>query len=205
MLNSSTLARRLPRPLRLAARNVRDAALRLGVGPKLEAENRRILEDLVFPWFNREPSCRRLLFVGCHWYTWHYKTIFAGKEFWTLDILPEQARYGANRHVVDSVEHVERHFLPGALDAVMMIGVIGWGLNEPAAIETSLSACSAVLRPGGLLLLGCDEIPERMPVDLAHSAALRELSPFVFPPLKAATHRCVGDLNHTLTFYQKPR
>lgn len=201
-----SLASRLPRPLRLAARNVRDLALILGVGPTLDADNRRVLESLVFPYLTRQPDLRRILFVGCHWYTWHYKRIFAAKEFWTIDILPEQRRYGAARHVVDSVEHVERHFAAGSLDLVMMIGVIGWGLDEPTAIERSLSALSQVLRRGGILLLGCDEIPERMPVDLAASPALQAMRPLPFPPLGAARYRCRGDdLKHTLTFYQKPQ
>lgn len=200
-----SLASRLPRPLRLAARNIRDLALLLGVGPRLAANNRLVLEGQVFPYLNQRTDWRRVLFVGCHWYTWHYKRIFAEKEFWTIDILPEQRRYGAARHIVDSIENVQRHFAPDSLDVVMLMGVIGWGLDEPAAIERTLAGCRRVLRSEGLLLLGCDEIPERMPVDLSQSATLRQMLPYAFPPLDAVRYRCQGeDLRHTLTFYRKP-
>jgi hypothetical protein len=156
----------LPRIIKACGREIRDLSLRLGIGPKLVADNRRVLEGQVFPYCNAQPDLQRILFVGCHWYTWHYQQIFAKKEFWTLEIAPERARYGSKRHAIDSVENVEKHFDPGSLDVIMMIGVIGWGLDEPLAIESSLAACFRVLRAKGLLILGCDEVPEHQPVNL---------------------------------------
>lgn len=188
---------------RLLGRNARDLALLLKIGPRLKDDNRRLLETIVFPALRSDPAIHRLLFVGCHWYTWHYKDVFRDEEFWTIDVAPQQARYGSSRHIIDSVEHVERHFACLSLDVVMLIGVIGWGLDDPAVIEGSLAACHAVLREGGLLMLGCDEVPDHTPTDLARSPTLHRMQPFAFPGLGAARYRCGGELQHTCLFFTK--
>jgi len=199
-----SLATTLRQPVRIIGKNLRDLAILLGIGPTLDCHNRRVLEESVFPYIVQQQQWNQLLFVGCHWYTWHYKRFFASKEYWTLEIDPGRARYGASRHIIDSVTNVEKHFAANSLDLIMIIGVIGWGLDCPQGIEVALEACRTVLRPGGLLVLGCDEVPEHLPIDLTHSSCLSKMTPFVFPPLAASRFRCEGDLKHTLTFFTKP-
>jgi len=99
----------------------------------------------------------RILFVGCQAYTARYDRWFASEqtEYWTIDVDPETARFGSpNRHVVDGVQNLGGHFAPAFFDAIVLNGVIGFGLDEPTAIAQGLRACHAVLRPGGVLLLG---------------------------------------------------
>ncbi len=189
--------------IRELARSVRDLALQLGLGPKLNEDNRRVLEKSIFPVLSADPSVNRILFVGCHWYTWHYPKLVPGKEFCTLEIDPRRARYGASHHIIDSVENVEQHFQASSIDVIMILGVIGWGLDDPVAIESSLAACQNLLRGGGMLILGCDEVPEHTPVDLQQSATLQSSTPFVFPGLQTSRYRCEGDLKHTFLFFTK--
>ena len=193
----------LKAPVRSVGKNIRDLSLILGIGPKMNCDNRHVLEKSVFPFFIEQSEFKRVLFVGCHWYTWHYKTIFASKEFWTIEINPKRARYGSSRHIVDSIENIQQYFEPSSLDLVMMLGVIGWGLDDPQAIEQSLAAVHAVLRKEGVLMLGSDEVPEHTPVNLAESTTLRSMAQYHFPPLNTSSYRCAGDLNHTFTFFRK--
>jgi hypothetical protein len=189
--------------IRQTAKNTRDLALILGIGPRMNEDNRRVLEQTIFPRILADPSYQRILFVGCHWYTWHYKKIFATSEFWTLEIDPARARYGSSRHITDSVENVKRHFDDSTFDVVMILGVIGWGLNDPQAIENSLGAMRSLLRKDGLLIVGIDEVPEHTPVDLSRSLTLNQMHAYRFPGLDTARYRCEGELKHTFTFYRR--
>lgn len=188
-----------------AGKNVRDAMLLAGVGPTLKEDNRRVLETLIFPHLRDDSSFQRILFVGCHWYTWHYGKFFLNKQFSTIEINPERARYGAQYHIIDSIENVGSHFEGGSLDVIMMLGVIGWGLDDPRLVENSLAACHHCLRDGGLLMLGNDEVPEHTPVDLTQSETLKAMSNFMFPPLMTSRYRCEGSLNHTFSFFKKTK
>lgn len=193
----------LTRIAKSAGKNVRDAMLIAGVGPTMKEDNRRVLETVIFPHLRDDSSIQSILFVGCHWYTWHYRKLLLNKQFSTIEINPERARYGAKHHIIDSIENVGSHFDGGSLDVIMMLGVIGWGLDDPRLVENSLAACHDCLRNGGLLVLGNDEVPEHTPVDLVQSPTLKSMSTFAFPPFKSSRYRCEGSLNHTFSFYRK--
>ena len=51
----------------------------------------------------RSPGRMKCLFLGMHYYTWHYPRLLK-MEFHSLDMDPEQAIYGPpGRHVIGSV------------------------------------------------------------------------------------------------------
>lgn len=129
-------------------------------------KDREALDQRLLPPFVADPGCRRILFVGCDWYTRHYEAMFAGRDFRTIERDPARARYGAKRHVVADLQDLGDHLAPGSLDLIICNGVIGWGLNDPAAIETAMAACVASLAPGGSLIIGWNDIPEKTPVSL---------------------------------------
>jgi hypothetical protein len=115
------------------------------------------------------------------------------------------ARFGGTPHIVGRVEDVEAHLGPGSVDAVVMNGVIGFGLDEPAAVERALDACHAVLRPGGELVLGVNELLDNG-VDLSTVAALGRFDPFVFAPLGSDRHTVATpfrEKTHTFRFFKR--
>jgi len=120
--------------------------------------DRRILEhDILLP-LARDPDVRRLLFVGVQWYTAHYPGFFAGKTFATIDPDPAVARWGGTPHSVGRIQELEEHLPRLVFDAIVITGVIGYGLNDLAAVNGALRACARALRPGGWLVLGVDEL-----------------------------------------------
>jgi len=199
---------RMPRPpllKRLVFRVIRDIKRLFGVSSYLRNEDRRVLEQIIFPHFLEDVSCRDILFVGCQWYTEGYSERFErnGKDYWTIEIQPTRQRYGAKQHVVDGLQNLRRHFEPATFDLILSNGVFGWGLNKKDDVEQAFRACHDCLREGGVLLIGWDDIEERCPFRLEQCRSLRTLKPFQFPPLGVS--ECVTDTpyRHTYTFYVK--
>jgi hypothetical protein len=92
----------------------------------LKAPNRDILETVILPEFASWPDVRRLLFVGCAEYTRDYENYFAGHDYYTIDVDPAAAAYGAStpcHHFVDSVAHVGRYLQPPFFDVILLNGV----------------------------------------------------------------------------------
>ncbi|MEM9417677.1 MAG: methyltransferase domain-containing protein [Planctomycetota bacterium] len=183
-------------------RNIRDLMLICGVGPKLDEQDRRVLEQTIFPYLVGREDLKRVLFVGCHWYTWHYEKIFARKDYWTLEIDPGRKRYGAKQHIVDSVEHVDKHFEENSLDAVLMLGVMGWGLDDPEVANRSVENIHRCLRPEGVFINSWDDVPEHRPFPIDELEAFSRFSPWAFPPFESPRYFCEQqDLRHTFDFY----
>src|SRR5215831_3432238 len=66
----------------------------------LYCEDRRVLEQIIFPYFLNDQSFRSVLFVGCDWYTRGYNKIFeAQKKYITIDADPDKRKYGAKQHI----------------------------------------------------------------------------------------------------------
>ena len=134
---------------------------------RIRTADRAMLEDVLLPALAADPAVRRLLFVGCETYTRTYAALFgpAPGRFRTIDIDPAQAAHGTPDHIVAPIQAVASHVPPASLDAVVLNGVYGWGVDERPALAEALAAVATVLRPGGLLLLGWNDVAVLGPFD----------------------------------------
>lgn len=175
----------------------------LGFNFYQHTHDRSILEFIILPAIARSPDYRRVLFIGCDWYTRGYEQIFIEREYWTLEIDPSKRKYGASQHIVDSATNLAQHFEPDSLDFIVCNGVIGWGLDDREEIERMLDACWTALREKGVLLLGWNDVPEHAPVALSELEALSMFQPYVFPELEREEVLTDTELRHTYNFYMK--
>jgi SAM-dependent methyltransferase len=180
---------------------VRTARASFGLTTSLDTQDRRLLEREILPWFGERAEYGRVLFVGCDWYTRHYDSFFAGREYWTIEKDPARRRYGGERHVTDSVVNLAAHFAEASFELILMNGVLGWGLDDPAEAEAGLEACASRLAPGGVLLLGWNDVPEKRILEPERSAALSSLRLWEFPPFGSSRRVAPGRIRHTYEFY----
>ena len=177
----------------------------LGIDLYKHTEDRRVLEKQIFPYFVSLPQCTKILFVGCAWYTKGYSTIFNTKDYQTLENVPTEGKYGAKKHVTDSLENITDHFDEGQLDLIICNGVFGWGLNEKPRIEKAFKGCFKCLREGGIFILGWNDIPDRRPFPVEECHSLKLFQPFVFPPLSTAQYATLTSNKHTYSFLSREK
>jgi hypothetical protein len=177
--------------------------MKLGFDFYMRTEDRRIMETIILPYFAKRTDLRRVLFVGCAWYTRGYDRVFRGKDYWTIEVDATRAKYGSKKHVVDSVANLRRHFGRGEFDLIICNGVFGFGLNERADVERTFRACFECLREGGVLVHGWNDIPERVPFPLSECESLALFDRYVFPPLATAEYLTAIFNRHTYSFYVK--
>jgi hypothetical protein len=84
-----------------------------------------------------------------------------------------------------------------------MNGVIGFGLDKPDDIEKALDACFDTLDGGGILMLGWNDHPTRMPLDIGAIQALKRFRQYSFDPLQTCHIRTAGRYRHTFSSYCK--
>jgi hypothetical protein len=133
--------------------------------------DRRYLTHQILPALRaaRLPS---IVFVGCRRYTRGYGRLFrdSASDFWTLDRDPRAAHWGEpGRHIVGDVMALDR-LLATQVDAVLLNGVFGWGVDTPAAMVATLEASARATRPGGVLLLGWNQGRHADPLSLPQLA-----------------------------------
>ena len=175
----------------------------LGIDIYKRTDDRRVLEQIILPYFAKRKECVTVLFVGCDWYTRGYRRIFDGKNFWTLEIDPKKKCYGAKLHIVDSVTNVTSHFRENELDLIVCNGVVGFGLNEIDEFDKAIHGCFVCLRQGGSFVLGWNDTPWLRPFPLDASTSLRKFSRSVFPPLAAFRVLTANPNRHTYDFYAR--
>lgn len=177
---------------------------RLGLPTPLDTVDRRILEESIFPYYCNDITFKKILFVGCAVFTSHYqREYFAGKEFWTIEPHPDQARFGSTNHVVAPLENASNHFAPGYFDVIFCNGVYGWGLDTLAQGEAAFAACHASLRDGGHLVFGWNDLPQRTPFGLDEIQSRKSFNRFYFPPLEGCQYFTETRQRHVFDFYQK--
>ena len=175
--------------------------LGVGVPLRLRSPERGVFEGEILYYFSTNAEFRRVLFVGCDWYTKRYERLFRGKQYVTIEVDPGRRPFGAKRHIVGSLADLGRHVGRGELDLILCNGVFGWGLDSRDESSRAFAACADALRSGGVLVVGWDDVPEHRPFDLATLPELARLRPWVFPPLGAA-RRTVD--RHIFDFFTKP-
>jgi SAM-dependent methyltransferase len=171
-----------------------------GVRPRYQ--DRNVLELIVIPFVLSRLNPRRVLDIGREPYGAFYNEFYTGRELWTIDRDPAQARFGAGNHIVDDVANLRSHFRNDYFDFVLMNGVFGWGLNDKPAVEQAFAAVHAALRPAGLFVLGWNDTPDLVPVPLSQVLALQEFTPYHFPPLHGTSFKC-STCEHTYSFFTK--
>ena len=200
---ASALARK--RILRLfsdPAYVVRVARYALGLRTPLRTEDRRILEQVIFPYYANRDDMRTVLFVGCQWYTRHYeKTYFPRQTFWTIEPTRDARRYGASHHVVAPLESLAEFFPADMFDLILCNGVYGWGLDSRAQCESAFAQCRSRLRHGGHFVLGWNDTPELAPVPLERIASLGRFRRVEFPPLGTWRFATQTEQRHVFDFY----
>jgi SAM-dependent methyltransferase len=176
---------------------------RLGLPTPLNTEDRRVLEEIIFPFYSGT-EFRTVLFVGCNTYTSHYqRQFFASHDFWTIEPDPTLQKFGAPQHVVAPLEEVGRHFTANFFDLIICNGVFGWGLDGAAQCDAAFQQCHTCLRDGGHFVFGWDDVPRRTPVSLAQIPALTRFRQFTFPPFQTWRYLTATPYRHTFDFYQK--
>ncbi len=178
--------------------------IRLRIGVCGYEHGRYLLEEVIFPALLSRDDLRSILFVGCDRATRRYPRLFADREFATIDADPAKARYGAQRHFVDSLVDVRAHFEPASLDVVICNGVFGWGLDSPDEIESAVSGCYECLRPGGIFIVGWNDLEPWRPVAFDSIEAFRRFAPFTLPPFPGPVYPTLGEMGHVYNFYLRP-
>lgn len=184
---------------------LRRALMPLGAEFYLPHDDRRVLEQVILPWFASQPSFKRVLFVGCDWYTRGYRRFFPASTYWTLDVDPAKKRFGSPQHIVAGAESVAGHFAPQSLDLVICNGVYGWGLDQLEPFDAMVEGCRRALRPGGVFVLGWDDNPRRRPFPLQASASLAAMKRFQLPPLATDHYLTANEGRHTFDFFEAGR
>ena len=67
-----------------------------------------------------------------------------------------------------------------------------------------MAACVAALSPGGMLLLGWDDVPEKLPAPIDEIQALRALRSLAPDGFEHAVIETGTYTRHTFGFWQKP-
>ena len=166
--------------------------------------DRRILNDVILPAILANLEYRRILFVGCAWYTRHYGEQFSERDFSTIDVDERVKKFGSQHHVVGSMTELSRHFGMGSLDVLICNGVLGFGLDTVDGAEQAFREAYLCLRPGGLLVIGWDDVDGFRPVHLDDLASIRCFVPHVFPPFTSWRYPTFSRLRHTFDFYLRP-
>lgn len=136
----------------------------------LKLPDRKLMAEAYIPALAADGG--RILWVGCRAYTAaDYDDLEArGAEVWTTDIDPKAERWGRDgRHRTGDVCEIDRIFPDITFDAIVCNGVLGYGVDEPGPQKQALDAMAAILRPGGLLILGwnTDKIDDPIAAGLA--------------------------------------
>jgi SAM-dependent methyltransferase len=190
----------LPREIKSSAHGW---LIRCGIDIRRVRPDRRVLERRIFPWLLSMPGYGRLLFVGCAWYTQHYPRIFADREFWTLECDPQLARFGGERHVIDTCARVDDHFAASSLDAVICNGVYGYGLDDASALEAAIRGFHHVLRPSGLLVFGWNNVPANNPLGLEQRDGFAGFRHVAGGPLGAGRYEVPSRNRHTFDILER--
>lgn len=136
--------------------------------------DRKLLEGTILPALANDPGVKAVLFVGVKWYNAGHRDLFekAGKTFATIDPDPKQSPFGGNPHAVAFVQDLEKHFEGMVFDAIIISGVIGWGINDIPELDRTLKVFARVMSKGGWLVFGLNPLTKNHvePTDAEASA-----------------------------------
>ena len=125
----------------------------------IHSKERLYFEHVLIPSFGIF-NVNRALFGGVGPYTWHYDRLFrqAGVELHTIDRRKEASLWGAKgRHVTGDLLELESLFPTTNFDIIIMMGLIGYGLNDENQVRNVLTVATSKLAEHGHLLVACED------------------------------------------------
>lgn len=142
--------------------------------------DRKLMEDEILPALASHPDVKTVLFVGVKWYNAHHPALFTkvGKTFATIDPDPEQTPHGGKPHAVAFVQDLEKHFEGLTFDAIVISGVIGWGINDIPELDRTLQVFSRVMSKGGWLVFGLNPLTKNH-VEPGDAATSKDFEPAI--------------------------
>ena len=186
------------------------AAERLNIDFRLRAPNRDFLEESVFGYLNElaadAAEDSKTLFVGIDKHNWHYPRLL-NSQFHSLDIEARKAVYGQpGRHWTGSATQMADYYGQGAFDVVVANGLLGFGVNTEPDFRRLLEQCKEVLKPGGVLVLGYNDRPDRAPFSVL--PVVHEFFESFAPPIPGVdghVHRIDDGFQHVFVFLRKAK
>lgn len=170
---------------------------------EVSVADRTVLAEVILPAVREEADGADVLFVGVEWYTAGYAAMFPLGNFITIDIDDALGVHGSPRHSTIDVTELDRHFADGALAAVVCNGVVGYGLDQPDQVAAAMQAIARCLRPGGVLVVGWNDIDGRRVPDLERAAVEAGLVAGPGAGLPAWRSEPLGPLRHTYDVYRR--
>lgn len=156
----------------------------LDLPARLHIPDRLMLERQILPQVDAFAAGGRVLLVGCDWYAAHYAKLLPRCRCTSIDSDPARARFGvAGHHHVALLQDLPRFEQDRTFEAIVCNGVYGHGLDRAADCERAFDACHALLRPGGWLVMGWNDVPHRDPVPIGAIGSLRRFEPMTMPEL----------------------
>ncbi|MBA3596942.1 MAG: hypothetical protein H0W40_06140 [Methylibium sp.] len=181
------------------------AAHPFGAAQAFRSPDRRLLEDVILQRYAASSRRLEVLFVGTRWYTSAYERLLAGHSYLTIDVDPRAARHGSTQgHVTACVSGAAACFAAGRFDVIVFNGVFGWGLDERTAVEAAVSGFHGLLREGGELVVGWNDVALRRPFALGELRALRAYERFAFEVDGPLVLEVPGPNRHRFEFFRKP-
>ena len=178
--------------------------IKLGIPARFHSPARKVLENTILPFYASQENLSKVLFVGCDWYTIHYRKFFKETtEYWTIDPEPKQKRYGAKNHIVDFVENLHQHFDKEYFDIIICNGVLGFGLNQRDPAERSFDSCYACLRQGGKFVIGRDDTSGFLSFSVEELSSMQKFTAYKFPPLATEHYSLKPQFEYLYSFYVK--
>ncbi|MFN0092344.1 MAG: methyltransferase domain-containing protein [Acidimicrobiales bacterium] len=165
--------------------------------------DRYVLEEVVLPALAARDEVNDVLFVGCDWYTRRYHERWAPLHVQTIDLDPEKASYGSPDHIQGSVTELDHHLGAETIDAVVLSGVIGFGLDRAEDCEAAIEQCRKVLRPGGWLVIGWNDVDDLRTAAPESLRALAAFDPTPLPPFPHPRYPTFSPARHTFDFYRR--
>lgn len=167
--------------------------------------DRKLLETVILAHLAQAPDVKRILFVGCDWYTQPYRQLFRRKIYWTLDIAPNKRRFGAARHVTDRLCNLRDHAPADYFDAIVCNGVfMKTAIETFEEAEPSFEACFECLKVGGWFVLGWNDTEALRPYPPSASPRLARFERADFPGLGVQEVLTPTEYRHTYSFFRRP-
>lgn len=144
----------------------------------IHSKERFYFENVLIPSFGIF-NVERALFGGVGPYTWHYDRLFreAGIELHTIDRRKEAALWGASgRHATGDLLELETLFPTIEFDIIILMGLIGYGLNDEDQLRDVLTTATSKLTAQGRLLVACEDRFGIDPVAVGSSCTPKLLS-----------------------------